>query len=156
MGSNTFESAGYFTWMRFLLEQPSARLETLLGYSIDTLADGWALACPLLPLLPSDIDLRGSTRWSDGLLPDGRPISAAIAQRSPLEDAQRKLAAFVDRGLERRPAKVLPRRTPARYPAAVGGGIPQFKLHRPIAWRVLVQVEPGTLLRREQVAAALA
>jgi hypothetical protein len=146
---------GYFTWMQFLFDTPSWRLEQLLGFSPESLKAGWLLASPQFPLAPADIDLRGSTRWSDGVMKDGRAIGALIAERSSLSGAQRKLASFFDRGPDRRPAKVFPHNRPTAYPAADGGGIPQFRLNRPLRWQVLLEVPPGQQLDRARLLRAL-
>lgn len=151
MPSSSIISAGYFTWLKFLLDQSPAQLENRIGYSPGTLAAGWLLLSPRAPLAPNNIDLRGSSRWPDGKLPDGRQIGSVISSRSDLAEAQNKLASFFDQGMDRRPAKVRPNLCPQAYPAATPTGIPQFKLVRAVEWVVLAKVDPGGVLQRSAI-----
>ena len=144
-------SAGYFTWLKFLLDKPSSELERLIGYSPGSLAAGWKLLSPELPLSPQNIDLRGSTRWPDGVMRDRKPIGSAIASRSDVPQLQNKIVSFFDRGLERHPAKVFSNSKPQGYPAASPVGIPQFKLVLPISWVVIATMNPGEILRKADI-----
>ncbi|MBS0530022.1 MAG: hypothetical protein JSS22_11620 [Proteobacteria bacterium] len=144
-------SDGYFTWLKFLLDKSASELENKVGYSPDALAAGWKLLSPRFPIAPHNIDLRGSSRWSEGILPDGRNIGSVLSARLSLSDAQKKLATFFDQGLDRRPAKIRPNSKPAAYPAAKPVGIPQFKLAAEIDWVVLADVAPGKILRRADI-----
>ena len=135
----------------FLFDKPATELENKLGYAPGTLAAGWSLLSPSMPIAPSNIDLRGSTRWPEGKMPNGKEINSIIASRLDVPAAQKKLATFFDRGLDRRPAKVLPKLDPIAYPPARPIGIPQFKLRNPVNWVVLADVKPGDVLRRGDV-----
>jgi hypothetical protein len=145
-------SAGYFTWLQFLPDRSSSEVEGRLGYRPGALSDGWLLLSPRHPLEAGNIDLRGSTRIEDGRLPDGRLIRDVLGARTDLAAAQRKLAAFFDRGLERRPAKVWPileRERIGYEPARTG--IPQFRLFRPVEWAILARVPAGGVLSRAMI-----
>lgn len=148
---NTVDSAGYFTWLQFLLDKSEEDLERLIGYAKGSLSEGWKLLSPKSPLQPNNIDLRGSTRWSDGKLPDGRPIGSIIGARTDLTQAQKKIVSFFDQGLERRPAKVLSNKTPKDYPPATPHGIPQFKLFNPVPWVAIATVAPGRRLKKSDI-----
>ena len=138
--------AGYFTMLKYLLYQSPAQLEIKLGYSSGTLGNGWVLLSPRMPLAPHNIDLRGSTRWPEGKLPDGREIGSILSTRLDLSDAQIKVVNYFDRGLDNRPVKVLSNLKPSGYPAATPSGIPQFKLRDPVWWVVLANISPGSVL----------
>lgn len=154
-GQTYITSAGFFTWLAHLYDKSPAALESQLGYAPGALRLGWRLVSPRAPLSAASIDLRGSTRWCDGVLPDGRQIGAVIAERADPDRARAQLARFFDRGLDRRPAKVVPNARPDGYVPANGTGIPQFKLLHPVDWSVLVEVGPADMLRRAAVQRAL-
>jgi hypothetical protein len=156
MGTDCIKSDGYFTWLVHLYDKLPTTLESQLGYAPGVLRLGWRLVSPRVPLSGADIDLRGSTRWCDGFLPDGRQIGSVIAERSDPDRARDQLARFFDRGLDRRPAKVLPNAPrPHGYVSAKGGGIPQFKLLHPVEWVVLADIGPAEVLRRTAVQGAV-
>jgi hypothetical protein len=152
---NPIISDGYFTWMAMLFDTETEALERLIGYAIGTLARGWLLMSPRFPIAPANLDLRGSSRWEDGQLPDGRTIGAVLSERTDLAAAECKLATFFDKCLDRRPAKVRPLAvTTARsFVPATPVGIPQFKLFAPIEWMILAEVPRGAVLRRQDVRA---
>ena len=150
-------SSGYFTWLRFLYDVPAPELARRLGFApLDVLAGGWVLWSPTHPIPADLIVFRGSTRWSDGILPDGRQVGDLIATQSDARMLASRVAGFFDRGLDHRPAKVGPRLKPTSYPSAVGGGIPQFKLRQSIEWTALLDVPPGAVLTRAMVEHAVA
>jgi hypothetical protein len=150
-----FHSGGYFTWLEHVLEAPGDVLEREVGFARGSLAGGWKLLTPHAPLAPWNIVLKGSTRWSDGKLKDGRDIDCVIAGRSDAAESRLKVARFFDRGLDRRPVKILPNTRPDAYPAAEGAAVPQFKLRESVAWVLVLDVHPGGVARRREVAAAL-
>jgi hypothetical protein len=148
-------SSGYFTLLAYLLGKPAGTLESDLGFSGGALSGGWHLYSPGAPLSAPNTDLRGSTGLPDGRLPDGRYIADVIAQRADTAALRRKVAAFFDRGLERRPCKVVRVSTQdIRYPPAPRG-IPQFKLHTAVDWVWLATIAPGKVLERAAVVRAL-
>ncbi len=154
-GYASFSSSGYFTWLAHLYDKSPSALESKLGYAPGALRLGWRLALPRVPLPGASIDLRGSTRWCDGIMPDGRQIGAVIAERTDVARARLLLARFFDGGLDRRPAKVLPIARSDGYKDADGTGIPQFKLLHPVEWEVLLELGPAGILRRAAVMQAM-
>jgi len=91
----------------------------------------------------------------DGIMKDGRAIADLIAARADVAALQEKVAAFFDRGIDRRPAKVLPVIRDGTYPAAENITVPQFKLIAPIEWVVLLDIKPGSVLTRSAAARAV-
>jgi len=149
------QSAGYFTWLSNLYGKSSFQLEQQIGYSSGRLANGWRLLSPRFPIAANNIAFRGSSRLPNGIMPDGRAIADVIASRSDVAASQQKVAAFFDRGLDRRPAKVLPINRNGTYPAATGVTVPQFELISEIQWVVLLEIGPGSILTRQDVQNAL-
>jgi hypothetical protein len=137
-----------------LYEKNGAALETAVGFSPGSLKNGWKLFTPRLPLEATDIDLQASTRYSNGLMPDGRRIAEVLAARTDVAAARVKVASFFDRGLDRRPVKVMPNSKPTAYPSAPGVGLPQFKLLRRVEWVFVLEVAPGSALTRAAAATA--
>ena len=154
MALPSIRSAGYFTWLATLYHKSPPALETAIGFSAGSLRNGWDLFTPRLPLLPSNIDLRGSTRYSDGVMPDGRRIADVLAGRTDIAAAREKVASFFDRGLDRRPVKLLPRTQPTAYPPVSGIGLPQFKLLHAVEWVFVLEVGAGSLLTRASAVSA--
>src|SRR5580692_10566637 len=109
----SLERAGYFTWLAMLYDRSTTNLETAIGYSAGSLRNGWKLFTPRVPIQANNIDLRGSTRYSDGKMPDGRQIADVLAGRTDVVAARNKVASFFDRGLDRRPVKVMVNPPPA-------------------------------------------
>jgi hypothetical protein len=68
--------------------------------------------------------------------------------------ARNKVASFFDRGLDRRPVKVVVVPPPTSYPPAPGVGLPQFKLLAEIDWVFVIDVPSGASLTRASAAAA--
>ncbi|HEV7914162.1 MAG TPA: hypothetical protein VGP22_10360 [Albitalea sp.] len=148
-------SDGYFTILKYLLGKPSQVLEDHLGFSKSALAGGWHLYSPKVPLSAVNIDLRGSTGLPDGRLPDGRWIADVISERADVMALRRKVSSFFDKGLDRRPCKVVRISQEAiGYPKA-DQGIPQFRLHTAVDWVWLATVAPGEVLERSTVRSAL-
>lgn len=139
---------GYFTWIGFLVDMPPERLEGRLGYSPGALASGWDLLVPVRPIPADLIDLRGTTRWSDGVMPDGRSANVMLAQRGAYAVARARVEAFLGRRWQNTPAKVKPLCSPDGYPPATEG-IPQFRLWQSIEWSACLRVPPGGVLSRE-------
>jgi hypothetical protein len=150
----TFKSDGYFTWLAMLYNTTSQELETVIGYSGGSLRNGWKLFTPRFPLEAANIDLRGSTRYSDGKMPDGRQIEEVLAARTDVTAARRKVASFFDRGLDRRPVKIVVTPKPISYPPAPGIGRPQFKLIAAVEWVFVLAVPAGSVLSRAAAASA--
>ena len=148
-------SSGYFTWMSNLFEKSGPDLERQIGFSPGSLREGWRLLSPVVPIAASNIDFRGSSRLPDGRMPDGRLIGDVIAARSDVSASRQKVAAFLDRGFDRRPAKVQPNSAPTFYPPAPNVGIPQFKLFTAVDWVVLLEIRPGAVLTRAAAEAAV-
>jgi len=154
-GLSILSSDGYFTILRYLLGKSSIQLESDLGFEKGALAGGWHLYSPRRPLHASNIELRGSTGLINSRLADGRLICDVIAGRADVAALRGKVAAFFDRGLERRPCKVVRMsRDTISYPAAQRG-IPQFKLHTPVEWTWLATVAPGDSVSMATVTKAL-
>jgi hypothetical protein len=154
MSTTIHLSGGYFTWLAMLCDKPAPQLEDQLGYATGALASGWSLLLPRRPLQAANLDLRGTTRWPDGKLPNGHLIGDLIAARSDIAAASQKVEAFFQRGAGQRPAKVLPVDKPAGYPPASSVGLPQFKLHSAVEWVAVLQIGPGQLLSRAAAEAA--
>jgi hypothetical protein len=150
----TFQSAGYFTWLAMLYNTPSHELETAIGYSGGSLRNGWKLFTPRFPIAAANIDLRGSTRYSDGKMPDGRQIEDVLAARTDVAAARKKVASFFDRGLDRRPVKIVVKPAPISYPPAPNVGRPQFKLMTEVEWVFVLDVPAGSVLTRATAASA--
>jgi len=150
----SFESAGYFTWLAMLYNTTTQELETVIGYSAGSLRNGWKLYSPRFPLAAVNIDLRGSTRYSDGKMPDGHQIEDVLAARTDVAAARRKVASFFDRGLDRRPVKIVVKPDPISYPPAPGVGRPQFKLMTRVEWMFVLEVPAGSVLTRAMAASA--
>jgi hypothetical protein len=153
-GRETFRSAGYFTWLAMLYDTSSHELETAIGFSAGSLRNGWKLFTPRFPLAAANIDLRGSTRYSDGKMPDGRQIEEVLAARMDVTVARKKVANFFDRGLDRRPVKIVVEPPPTSYPPAPGVGRPQFKLMTEVEWVFVLDVPAGSVLTRATAASA--
>jgi len=153
-GRPSISSAGYFTWLAMLYDKSPPTLETAIGFSPGSLRNGWDLFSPRAPLRASNLDLRGSTRYSDGIMPDGRQIADVLAGRTDVAAARGKVANFFDRGLDRRPVKVVSRTMPTSYPPAPGVGLPQFKLLSAVEWVFVLEVPPGLMLTRALAACA--
>lgn len=151
-GRESFRSAGYFTWLAMLYDTSSHELETVIGYSAGSLQKGWKLFTPRFPLAAANIDLRGSTRYADGKMPDGRKIEEVLAARTDVAAARNKVANFFDRGLDRRPVKIVVRPPPISYPPAPTIGRPQFKLTTEVEWVFVLDVPAGTVLTRAAAA----
>jgi hypothetical protein len=149
-------SSGYFTWMSNLFDKSTFTLEQQVGFSSGRLAQGWRLLSPRFPIAASNIAFRGSSRLPDGIMKDGRAIADLIAARADVVALQKKVAAFFDRGIDRRPAKVLPVIREGTYPAAEDVTVPQFKLLSEIEWVVLLDIKPGSVLTRSAALRALA
>jgi hypothetical protein len=149
-----FRSAGYFTWLAMLYDKPSPDLERAIGYSAGSLGNGWQLFTPRFPIDAANIDLRGNTRYADGVMPDGRLVGEVLARRTDVPAARVKVATFFDRGLDRRPVKVVVSPSPASYPPAIGFGLPQFKLLVAIEWVFVLDVPAGSMLTREAATSA--
>jgi hypothetical protein len=126
-----------------------------MGFSVGSLHSGWRLFTPSLPLLGTNLDLRGSTRYSDGKMPDGRRIGDVLATRTDVVNARAKVARFFARGLDRRPVKVLPNFRPTSYPPAPEVGLPQFKLFSPVDWIFVLEVPPSGALTPAAAASAV-
>jgi hypothetical protein len=137
-----------------LYNKSSQELETRIGYSTGSLRNGWKLFTPRFPLVAANIDLRGSTRYSDGKMSDGRYIAEVLAARTDVAAARVKVASFFDRGLDRRPVKVFVNPAPNSYPPAPGVGLPQFKLFSEVEWVFVLDVAAGTVLTRTAVMSA--
>jgi hypothetical protein len=135
-----------------LYDKNAPMLERAIGYAAGSLKDGWKLYTPRNPLAASNIDLRGSTRYCDGVMPDERQIAEVLAGRTDVVVARQKVASFFDRGLDRRPVKVISNTKPAGYEPAPGPGLPQFKLFNPIDWVFALDVPPGSSLKRATAA----
>jgi hypothetical protein len=150
----TLKSAGYFTWLAMLYNATSQELETAIGYSAGSLRNGWKLFTPRFPLEAANIDLRGSTRYSGGKMPDGRQIEDVLAARTDVTVARKKVASFFDRGLDRRPVKIVLHPAPISYPPAPGVGRPQFKLMTEVEWVFVLDVSAGSVLTRAIAASA--
>lgn len=150
----SIRSAGYFTWLAMLYNKSPPALETAIGFSAGSLRNGWELFTPRMPLVASNIDLHGSTRYSAGVMPDGRRIADVLAGRTDVAAAREKVASFFDRGLDRRPVKLLPRTQPTAYPPAAGVGLPQFKLLHAVEWVFVLEVGAGSMLTRWLAASA--
>jgi hypothetical protein len=148
-------SSGYFTWMSNLFDKSTFLLEEQVGYSPGRLANGWRLLSPRFPIAANNIAFRGSSRLPNGIMKDDRAIADLIAARSDVVASQKKVAAFFDRGIDRRPAKVLPVIRHGTYPAAEKITVPQFELISEIEWVVLLDVNSGSVLTRPAVQAAL-
>jgi hypothetical protein len=153
-GRETFRSAGYFTWLAMLYNATSHELETVVGYSAGSLRNGWKLFTPRFPITAANIDLRGSTRYPGGKMRDGRQIEEVLAARTDVTAARKKVANFFDRGLDRRPVKIVVRPPPISYPPAPGVGRPQFKLMTEIEWVFVLDVPAGSVLTRATAASA--
>lgn len=147
-GRASIRSAGHFTWLAMLYNKSPPALEAAIGFSAGSLRNGWELFTPRVPLMASNIDLRGSTRYSDGVMPDGRRIADVLAERMDVVTAREKVASFFDRGLDRRPVKVVSRTQPTAYPPAPGVGLPQFKLLNAVEWVFVLEVGTGAMLTR--------
>ena len=150
----TVRSAGYFTWLAMLYNRGSPELEKAIGFSAGSLRNGWKLYTPRLPIAATNIDLRGSTRYSDGKMPDGRQIADVLANRTDVAAARNKVASFLDRGLDRRPVKIMVNPPPTSYPPAPDVGLPQFKLFTAIEWVFVLDVSSGLALTRATAATA--
>jgi hypothetical protein len=148
-------SDGYFTWMSNLYGKSCGQLEQQVGFSLGSLAKGWKLLSPRVPIAAANIDFRGSSRLPDGIMPDGRSIASVIAARSNVAESQKKVAAYFDQGVDRRPAKVYPNIKPAYYPSALARTVPQFKLILSIDWVVLLEILPGNVLTQAAAKAAI-
>lgn len=144
------KSAGYFTYLKWIVNKTPAQLETALGYTRGSLASGWELWAPSAPIVASNLDLRGSTRFEDGIVPSGsmkgRPIGDVLGQRMDLSAARGTMAAFFDRGIDQRPVKVRSKGPAGYEPAPHGSAIPQFKLFEEIEWVVVATVPAGGIL----------
>jgi hypothetical protein len=138
---DTQSTAGYFTWLGMIYGKPAARLAADLGFAAGSLDAGWLLLMPRWPIAPANLDLRGTTRWPDGVLPNGNKIADMISQRTDIEDAKRRVVAFFDRRPEHRTAKVHPLTRPGDYPPASPVGVPQFKLLFPVEWVVVKTID---------------
>jgi len=141
--------------MSNLYDKSTYLLEQQVGYSSGRLAQGWSLLSPRFPIAAGNIGFRGSSRLPDGRFEDGRAIADLIAARSDVAASQKKVAAFFDRGIDRRPAKVLPVIRDGTYPAAKAITVPQFELISEIEWVVLLDISPGSVLTRSAVQSAL-
>jgi hypothetical protein len=141
---------GLFTWLVFLFDKRATELENKLGYAPGTLAAGWS-CCRLIAcqIAQSNIDLRGTMARRKNAERKGDKFDNCF----PLGCARgpKKLAPFLDRGLDRRPAKVLPKLDPIADPPARPIGIPQFKFRNPVNLVVLADVKAGNVLRRGDV-----
>jgi hypothetical protein len=118
------------------------------GHSPGRLADGRRLLSPRFPIVASNIGFRGSSQLPGGRFEDGRAIADLIAARSDVVASQKKVAAFFDPGIDRRPAKVLPVIRYGTYCAAEKITVPQFELKSEIEWVVLLDINPGSVLTR--------
>lgn len=139
-------SAGYFTWLGMIYGKSASMLAADLGFAPGSLDAGWILLMPRRPIDAASLDLRGTTRWPDGVLPNGKQIADLIAGRSDVEEAKRRVVAFFDRRPEHRPAKVQPLASPNAYPPASPVGVPQFKLLFPVEWVVVKTIDRGGVL----------
>jgi hypothetical protein len=148
------KSAGYFTWLDRLYDKTSPELEKAIGFSAGSLRNGWQLYTPRAPIAASNIDLRGSTRYSDGKMPDGRQIAEVLANRTDVAAARTKVASFFDRGLGHRPVKVMVNPPPTSYPPAPEVGLPQFKLFTAIEWVFVLDVPANFAVTRATAASA--
>lgn len=152
--SEIIRSAGYFTWLAMLYNKGGTELEKAIGFSAGSLRNGWKLYTPRRPIAAPNIDLRGSTRYSDGKMPDGRQIGDVLAARTDVAAARNKVASFFDRGLDRRPVKLIVSPPPTCYPPAPNVGLPQFKLFTQVEWVFILYVPSGLPLTRAAAATA--
>jgi hypothetical protein len=142
---------GYFTWLKMVCDKPAAQLAADLGFAPGSLDDGWCLLMPRWPISASQLELRGTTRWPIGMLPNGDKIADLIEQRSDAHEAKRRVASFFDKHPDHRPVKVLPPNRPDHYPPAEPVGIPQFELLQAIDWVVVKSIPQGGVLRQGSV-----
>lgn len=142
---------GYFTWLKMVCGKPAAQLAADLGFAPGSLDNGWCLLMPRWPISASQLELRGTTRWPNGMLPNGDKIADLIEQRSNAQEAKRRVASFFDKHPDHRPVKVLPPSSPAHYPPADPVGIPQFELLQVIDWVVVKNIPKGGVLRQGSV-----
>src|SRR5262249_20994144 len=83
---------------------------------------------------------------------DVKSVMCSLAE--PTLAARKKVATFFDRGLDRRPVKVVVVPSPASYPPAKDVGVPQFKLFFAIEWVFVLDVSSGSVLTRAVAACA--
>ncbi len=137
---------GDFTLLKYVATLSRGELERTVGFDKGRLHSGFtivALAGDEV-ISPEDFELKGSTRWSGGIIKSpspeaqGQDINAILdARGQDVATLKQRVAEFFARRGGNTPAKVLPnlRHTPGlEYPDAealgpgIRSGVPQFKL----------------------------
>lgn len=148
-----WRSAGYFTYLQFLMGLSVRELEQRIGYGPASLRHGWSLYRPVRPISADLIRLKGSTRYSDGefIRPgdgskaDIEKIIEARLDKNGTDSHQvrQKVAAFFRKSPLHTPVKIRPAKAPSNYPPAQPAGAPQFLLATSIEWRRVREFNPG-------------
>ena len=146
------QMTGFFTKALFLRAQSAGELERRLGYAEGRMKAGWRLLFLERSPLPDDFEFMGYSQMSGGM-PLGHlaPVGGLTAEQSlrvqgyDLPALKRKIIrdVFCVSGADRL-AKAIPLDAatgPAPYPP--GSGIPQWKLVRPLPFRVIADLGPG-------------
>lgn len=150
----TIARRGNFTMLGYVDQLDRAGLERSLGFHAGRLDDGYAILviAPGQVILPRDLELQGSTRWSGGFSKNvpGQGLasleSVLTARGQDPQQLKRKVCEFFARGGKQTPAKVVPvmeHTDGMSYPDAealapgVRSGVPQFNLLQPRLFRVI-------------------
>lgn len=151
---DTVTRRGNFTMLGYIDQWDGVELERRVGFHPGRLSHGFAIVAlaPGQVLLPQDLELQGSTRWSGGF---AQPVpgqelahleSVLSARGQDTQQLKRKVCEFFARGGKQTPAKVIPfipHASGMAYPDAeaiapgVRSGIPQFNLLQLRVFRVV-------------------
>jgi len=141
-------ASGNFTMLGYLDGLDGSSLERTLGFHPGRLAHGFSVIALAEgeSLLPQQIELKASTRWSAGAMPEPgspslRELESLLSERGQdVALLRAKVCSFFARRGRNTPAKVIPA-TPheagMQYPGAeaialgVRSGVPQFNLTVP-------------------------
>lgn len=148
--------SGYFTMLKYLVNQSPEALEKRLGYHPGRLASGYRIIVLAggQSLGADDFELVGSTRWSDGVLKPADGAASAVKVGAALEDRlgagrlqelRAQVASYFAKDAGNAPAKVIPNLVDQdgsmHYPAGDAlydqppeqyqqAGVPQFRMAR--------------------------
>ena len=146
-----------FTMLGFVDGLAGTELEQRLGFHAERLSGGFAVAVLTgQRLLPDDIELQGSTRWSGGFRSAAEAECAFLEQvlesrGQNVHQLKQQLCNFFAKGGKRTPAKVIPfveHSSGMQYPDAqalgvgIRSGVPQFYLKHPRMFSIARVVPP--------------